>query len=191
QVQANDLHEFETVADLFTTPPQQPLGLHGTASFNGTVRGSTSAPQIAGQLNASNVQVRGTKFRALRTGVQASPSSASLQNGVLDLAPQGHVSFNLQTALHNWAYTPSSPFSADVNASQLSVADLARAANVSTPVSGILSANVTAHGTQLNPIGQGEVNLRNANISGEPIQTAQVRFNGTGDTVHANLLVKI
>ena len=48
-----------------------------------------------------------------------------------------------------------------------------------------------AHGTQLNPIGQGEINLRNANISGEPVKSAQVRFQGTGDTVHANLLVQI
>ncbi len=58
RIQANDLHELEAVADLFRTPApghgaQAPLNLHGSASFNGTVRGSTSAPQIAGQLNAS------------------------------------------------------------------------------------------------------------------------------------------
>ncbi len=33
--------------------------------------------------------------------------------------------------------------------------------------------------------------LRNASISGEPVQLAQIRFQGTGDAVHSNLLVRI
>ena len=56
--QSNNLSELETVADVFRTPapgqPIQPLGLAGTASFQGTVRGSTNAPHLTGQLTASN-----------------------------------------------------------------------------------------------------------------------------------------
>lgn len=63
-----------------------------------------------------------------------------------------------------------------LNASQVSVAELTRAANVTMPMTGTLNANIVAHGTQLNPIGQGEINLRNANVSGEPVKTAQVKF---------------
>ena len=191
RVRSNDLHELETVADLFSQPGTQPLGLHGTASFDGTVRGSTGAPQIAGQLQAANVRLRGSSFRVLRTGVEASPSRVSLQNGVLDVGKQGHVNFNVQSGLHQWSHLPSSPFDVTLSATQLSVDELARAANVSTPVSGTLNANVAAHGTQLNPIGQGNVTLRNAVISGEPVQSAQVRFQGTGDEVHANLQVRV
>jgi len=188
---SGDLHELETIADLFTKPPATPLDLHGTASFNGTVRGSTSAPQIAGQLNVANLSVRGTTARVLRTSIQASPSQVSLQNGVLDLGKQGHVTFSVESRLRDWSYTPSSPFVANVSASQLSVAELARAADVTTPVTGTLNANIAAHGTQLNPIGQGDINLRNAKLDGEPVSLADVRFNGTGDEVHANLQVKI
>ncbi len=191
-LQSNDLHELETVADIFSQPAAQPLNLSGQAAFNGTVRRSTSEPQIAGQLNAKNVQVRGTSFRLLRTSVTASPSQASLQNGDLELATnQGHITFNLQTGLHHWTHTPNSPFTVNLNAAQVSVAALTRAANVTTPVTGTLNANIAAHGTQLNPVGQGEINLRNANVSGEPIKSAQVKFNGTGDAVHADLLVQI
>jgi len=155
---SNDLHELETVADIFSQPGAQPLNLSGQATFNGTVRGSTSAPQIAGQLNAKNVQVRGSSFRLLRTSVSAGPSQASLQNGDLELATnQGHITFNLQTGLHNWTHTPNSPFMVSLNASQVSVAELTRAANVTTPVTGTLNANIAAQGTQLNPIGQGEI----------------------------------
>ncbi len=191
QVQANDLHELATVAGLYTVPPAEPLDLHGRASFNGSVRGPTSAPQVAGQLNAANVLVRGTSFRTLRTSIQANPSLVSLQNGVLDLGKQGHATFNVQSGLHQWAHLPSSPFVVNLNASQLSISELARAANLTTSVSGTLNANVTAHGTQLYPIGHGDINLKNAVISGEPVQTADVRFQGTGDAVHANLLTKI
>jgi len=190
RVHSNDLHEFETIAGVFGEQPAQPLDLHGAASFDGTVRGSTKVPQIAGQLNASNVSVRGTTFRVLRTSVQASPSQVSLQNGDLEPA-KGKLTFNVQSGLHDWAHLPSSPFSITANASQLSIADLAHAANVTTPVTGTLSANISAHGTQLNPIGQGEINLRNANVEGEPIQLANVRFQGTGDEVHTNLVIKL
>jgi translocation and assembly module TamB len=191
RLQANDLHELETVAAVFS-PPSQPLDLHGTATFDGTVRGSTSAPEIAGQLNASNLRIHGSAFRVLRTNVQASPSQAGLQNGDLELANrQGHVTFNLQTGLRNWSHQPTSPFTANISATQVSVAELARAANVSTPISGTLNANIAAHGSQLNPIGQGDVTLRSAVISGEPVQLAQVRFQGTGDAVHSNLLLRI
>jgi translocation and assembly module TamB len=191
-LQSNDLHELETVADIFSQPGTQPLNLSGQAAFNGTVRGSTSAPQIAGQLNAKNVQVRGSSFRLLRTSVQASPTQASLQNGDLELGTQqGRITFDVQTGLHNWAHTQESAFAVKLNASQVSVAELTRAANVTMPMTGTLNANIVAHGTQLNPIGQGEINLRNANVSGEPVKTAQVKFQGTGDAVHANLLVQI
>ncbi|HUI85199.1 MAG TPA: translocation/assembly module TamB domain-containing protein [Candidatus Binatia bacterium] len=191
RAQANDLHELETVAALFS-PPAQPLDLHGSASFSGTVSGSTSAPQLAGQLQARNVQLRGSAFRVVRTAVQASPSLVSLQNGDLELAQQqGRVTFNLQSGLHHWSHLPTSPFTANVSATQVSLAELARAANLSAPLSGTLNANIAAHGTQLSPMGQGAVTLRNANISGEPVQLAEVRFNGNGDAVHSNLLVRI
>ena len=191
KLQANDLHELETVADIFS-PPAQPLNLHGMATFDGTVSGSTSAPRIAGQLNARNLEVRGSTFHSLRAGVQASPSQVSLQNGDLVLATQQeHVSFNLQTGLHDWSHLPTSPFTANLSATQVNIAELARAANLTTPLRGTLNANIAAHGTQDNPIGQGDVTLRNANISGEPVQLAQVRFQGTGDALHSNLLIRL
>ncbi len=101
------------------------------------------------------------------------------------------MTFNVQTGLRNWAHMPSSPFAVNLNATQVSVGALTQAAKVSTPITGTLNANIVAHGTPLNPIGQGEINLRNANISGEPVKSAQVKFQGTGDAVHANLLVQV
>jgi len=193
QIRANssDLHEFETAAGIFSKPSPQPLNLHGSAAFNGTVRGSVAAPQITGKLNATNLQIRGTALRVVRTNIEASPSLVKLQGGYLELAQHGRANFNIQTALQDWSYTPTSPFVVNVTASQLSVTEIARAAGTTVPVTGTLNADLAAHGTQLNPVGQGDISLSNATAFNEPIRTADVRFQGTGDAVHANLTARI
>ena len=188
---SSDLHEIETLAGIFSKPSAHPLDLHGSAAFNGTVRGSVSAPQIAGQLNATNLQVHGTAFRLVRANVEASPSLAKLQGGYVELARQGRVNFSMESGLHDWSYTPTSQFALNVTASQLSVDEIARVVGTTVPVTGTLSANIAAHGTQLNPVGQGDVSLRKATAFNEPIEVAEVRFQGTGDAVHANLTARI
>src|SRR5262249_35704230 len=83
RLQSNDLHELENIANQFRAPGSQPFGLAGTASFNGTVRGSMAAPHLNGALDANNLQVHGTQWKLLRTNVDVSPNSASLSNAEL------------------------------------------------------------------------------------------------------------
>ena len=196
RMQANELHEIETLADMFQTPTKgqsapQPLNLYGTAIFNGTVTGTSSAPHLNGQLAANNLKVRGTSWRLLRTNVDVSPSQASLQNGELDPADRGRITFGVSTGLKNWSLAKTSPFSVNLNANQLNIGSLTAAAGVQAPVQGTLSANIQAHGTQLNPIGQGTISLTQAKVSGEPIQSANVDFEGTGDAVHGTLALRL
>src|SRR5439155_19086471 len=166
RMQANDLHEIETLADLFRTPtpgqPAQSLGLYGTATFDGAVQGSTSAPRVTGQLNAADLRLKGTAWRLLRTNIDLSPSAASLQNGELNPATKGRITFNVRTGLRNWSFTENSPIQATLNASQINVADLVKAAGAQTPISGTLAANLNLTGSQLNPIGQGKISLTQA-----------------------------
>lgn len=194
-LQANDLAELETIADVFQTPkPGQPaptpLGLGGKLSFNGTVTQSISAPEIAGRLNGTNVRVHGASFKLVQADVNASPSHVTLTHGLVQPVPQGQLNFSLQTGLRDWSYTPQSPIQASVNAKNLAVAPLVQAANVTTPISGVLNANIDVHGSQENPIGRGNVALTNANINGQPIQAVNVDFQGTGEVVNSNLLVR-
>lgn len=191
RMHSNDLHEFETLADIFRPASAQPLDLYGAASLDATVRGTAGAPQIRGQLTARNLQLHGSTFRMLRAALQASPSQVSLQNGDLELGRHGRLTFNVQSALHDWAHTPESPFSVGLTATQLPMAELAHAANLTTPVSGTLNGDLAAHGTERSPVGQGQFNLRNASISGQPVPLAQVRFQGTGESVHADLLAHV
>ena len=195
RMQSNNLHELELLAANFSKPapgqqPQQ-MDLYGTAVLNAEVTGSTTAPHINGQLVANNLQVKGSSWRVLRTNLTASPSGVHLSNGDLEAAMQGRITFDVQANLNHWAFTQSSPIAAKISASQLSIADLERLAGKTYPIAGILSVNVSVHGSELNPIGQGTINLVNAKVLSEPIQSVHMQFQGNGSAVDANLAIKM
>jgi len=195
-LRSNDLHELETLSAVLQkpTPGQpapQPLGLYGTANVNATVRGSLTAPQVNGQIDARNFRVKGSSWKVLHTAFMANPSQVTLSNGDLEAATQGRINFSAQAKLKNWAYTPSSPVTANISGSQISIADLERLANKTYPVSGTLALNVSVHGSQLNPVGQGTLTVTKAKVSTESIQNLNVKFEGDGNTVKANLTVQM
>ncbi|HEX4604378.1 MAG TPA: translocation/assembly module TamB domain-containing protein, partial [Candidatus Angelobacter sp.] len=194
-LRSNDLHELETLAAALQTPvpgkqPEQP-GLFGTANINATVSGSLTAPQINGQLDAHNVRVKGSSWKVLRAGFSANPSQARLTNGDLEAIPQGRINFSAQARLKQWAYEPSAPIAVNLTASQISIADLEKLANQSYPVSGMLALNVSLHGTQLSPVGQGTIAVTKAKVSTEPVQSLNVKFQGDGNAIKANLTVQM
>jgi len=88
-----------------------------TASFQGTVRGSTTTPHLTGQLTASNFKFNGTEWRVLKTNIDASPSMASLQHADLEPASHGKITFDASAGLHKWAFTDASPLQVDLDAS--------------------------------------------------------------------------
>ena len=193
--QSNNLSELETVADLFrAATPGQPapaLGLAGTALFQGTVRGSTSEPHLTGQLTASNFRFNGTAWKVLRTNVDVDPSSASLQNADLEPAGHGKITFNASTGLHKWAFTDKSPLQLDLDASQMDVQDLVKLSGQQVPVTGTLAATVRVHGTELSPVGQGNVSITRITAYEQPVNSVTLKFDGTGDEVHGDLGVQL
>ncbi len=114
-----------------------------------------------------------------------------MDNGELDSASRGRVTFKLATALQAWSPTKSTPFQVQIAASQINVADLMKAAGSTTPVAGTLSADVTASGTQQSPAGHGTIGLTSARIAGEPIRAVDLQFQGTGKQVNANLKIDL
>jgi translocation and assembly module TamB len=193
--QSNNLSELETVAELFRTPapgqPVQSLGLAGTALFQGTVRGSTTDPHLTGQLTASNFRFNGTAWKVLRTNVDVSSSSASLQHADLEPAGHGKITFNASTGLHKWAFTDASPLQLDLDAAQMDVQDLVKLAGQQLPVTGTLAATVRVHGTELSPVGQGNISVTHITAYEQPINSATLTFAGTGDEVHGDLGVQL
>jgi translocation and assembly module TamB len=188
---AGDLHEMETIARIFLSPAR-PLGLYGSATFTGVLAGPTSEPRLTGELSSTNLRLRATDWRLLRAHLDMSPSGLEIKGGQLEPASpkgavQGNIALSGRAELKHWNFTTASRFQLTLNARRLDAAQLERLAGAPTRVSGTVNAELQAHGTEMNPIGQGEIELVHASVDGEPIQSAHVQFNGDGNAAHANL----
>jgi translocation and assembly module TamB len=190
-LQARELNEIEQIANAFRQHDSAPLNLHGQASAVATVSGSTQNPQIQGQMTASNLQVRNTAWKSLRTHFSANPNSVALEQGELVPAGQGAITFQLNTALQHWGFSPSSSFQARLHATNLDAKQLAQVAGSTTPVSGALSVDVQAHGTELAPTGAGTVQLTKAVVGGETIKNLKADFQADGKTIAAQANVAL
>ena len=87
--------------------------------------------------------------------------------------------------MRNWSYQPSNPIAVNVSANNLAVAQLAQLANVQYPVSGNLSANINVRGSQLNPVGSGNVRLSSAHVDGVAVPRLTSDFRGDGNAVNS------
>jgi len=172
-------------------PPATPMQLAGSADFNGKLTGSTSAPHITGEFTAHDLEVNGSAFKLVRTGIDADPSQARLINANLEPLPKGHIALNASVGLHKWAFSKTSPLTADLNATQLDIASLAKLSGKDLPVSGTLNTRVALHGSMDNPIGTGNLSVTKAVAYSEPIDSVQINFGGTGDQAHATLAVNL
>ena len=194
-LQANDLREVETIADVFRSPTAngalKSLGLGGTATFQGTVQGSTAAPHLTGQLMAQNLRFNGTDWRVMRTDVDLSPSLASLQHADLESASHGRIAFSANTGLTQWSFTQTSPIRLQLSASQVDIEELAKVADQEIPVTGTLNAAISLHGSEMNPAGNGDVTLTNVTAYEQPVPSAKLIFSGAGDEVHGNLSLNL
>src|ERR1700737_5304126 len=144
EADAKDLHELTMLASAFgntkpnaeQTSQAQPYDLRGAAHFTGQITGSTADPRIQGQLSGANLEVQGSKWRTVRVNLDAASSGIRFQNGYLQSAQQGEISFNGATGLKTWAFTPESPLSLQAKVTKLSVADVERLANAQYPITG-------------------------------------------------------
>ncbi len=186
-VDARELHEIDELASAFRAPGSAPLGLQGSAQVAVAVNGSIRSPQVQGQLTASNLHFHGTAWKSARAGFALSPSSLRVNNAELIPASAGRISFHLATDLQRWAFTDSNRFNAQLSAANLKTQEFAQAAGVSTQISGTLSAELQASGTQSSPLGQGRIQLTNASISGEPVKNASLNLHANGEQVDASL----
>jgi translocation and assembly module TamB len=194
RLQANDLREVALIANMFNTPKAgqpQPIDLAGSASFNGNVSGSTSAPHVTGQLAANDLHVNGTAWKGVRSGVDASPSEARLIKADLEPLPKGRITMNASVGLHRWAFSSTSPVQVQLDASQLDIESLTKLAGEQIPVSGTLNTHVALHGSEENPVGSGNLAVTNANVYDEPVNSVQVNFGGTGDEAQATVSIKL
>src|SRR5229473_4386789 len=196
QAHAADLRELDSLAAAFQnsgvqtsvkTPSPRSINLAGAADAQAVLKGSMNDPHIRGQVNGRNLLVESTQWRSLQLGLQASKSGVSIQNGSLVNARQGYVNFAFSSSLSNWHYLPSSPINIQVASRGLAINQLLQVAKLDYPVSGNLSVDLSMHGSQLKPMGNGSVRLTQAKAYGQPLQQFSLEFQGNGNEVSTSL----
>ncbi len=186
---SSNLHDLEA---FLPASVSKQMNLYGQASFAGSVRGSTARPQVRGALAAGNLRVNGGVWNSLRANITASPSQASLQNGLLRApAREGRVAFNLSVGLKHWSFSSSSPLQVAMNGSQVVIENLQRTVGKQLPASGMLSFKLSLHGSELNPTGRGSLQLTRAEVEGQALQSATLQFQANGTEVAGNLGVQL
>ena len=126
QAQSDDLREVDQIVLIVRhamegnrpSPPKsvEPLGIAGSGTFAGQLRGSITDLHLTGQLTSSNFQYRGTTLSEVHSNVALSPSSVTLSKGQLRIGERGQVQFEVASGLSNWAYSPQSPVRLDITA---------------------------------------------------------------------------
>jgi translocation and assembly module TamB len=196
QAHAADLSELDALATAFGLPqanqaanasPPRAVKLGGAADLQLLVEGDMKGPRIRGHLAGRNLEVQNTEWRSLELKLQASKSGISIQNGSLRNARQGYVEFSGSSGLSNWHYSPSNPVSLEVSSRDLAIKPLLQLARLDYPVSGDISADLSLHGSALNPVGKGTASLTKATAYGEPLQHVSIRWEGNGEALKSSL----
>ncbi|MGC1374214.1 MAG: hypothetical protein WA824_18910, partial [Candidatus Sulfotelmatobacter sp.] len=189
QAKVADLRQLETLAGAFRPNGAALPLISGSATLNATLTGSLAKPRIQGQVSAQNLSVQGSEWRSVQAGFQAGPSRVAITGATLVGARSGRASFSGAVVLRDWHYSPDHSFTVNLSLQHMSIADLQRSANLHYPVSGDLSANVAINGTELNPQGSGRVQVTNARVSDQPVQTLTAQFHAVHGTVVSSLHV--
>ena len=187
---STDLHEFETLTNIIH-PGAPPLGLYGGATIDASVSGSTAAPRIRSQLNATNLRVKNTPWRLLRASINADPSQVNIADGLLEPGPGGQITFSMKAGLNHWAFAETSPVEVALDASQINMGAISRAASIQTPVSGMLTAHVSLRGSEQRPLGQGSVSLTRAKIQDELVDAVNLNFQARDEQIQGTLATRM
>jgi translocation and assembly module TamB len=160
-------------------PALFPVALNGRATFNGTMSGSLSVPQLAGSLEVDDFDVTfpvngrtrelQTHWDSLSTSIQLSFESIALRSAVLR-RDDTSVAFDASANLLHGHFTGDSTFTLRANLQNADLAVVQALAGYSYPVSGKADLSVQAAGSFSDPRGEGQIHVTNASAYGEPIQ---------------------
>jgi len=186
RVVADDLQQLAKLISSFQPGEATPFAVSGRATVNAMVQGSLKTPAVSAQLQAQNLQVRGSEWSSAGLSLTANPSQLVVQNGSLVNSHQGRVSFSTSINLRNWSYDPSDRIQARVDAHELRITDLQEMANQHLPVSGDLTARLTFDGSQLDPAGSGDVDVTKATAYEESFDRLVTTLRAGSGSISAN-----
>jgi translocation and assembly module TamB len=197
-LQAPNLHDFSELAAQLGTATKSSkmarvaaLNLQGSAQFIARVFGSLQNPQLQGRLSAKNLQIEGTRWPSLAADIQLSPSKATITNGILVTAGRGQIRLNAAVGLQHWSFgVSSSPISAQLAATGVTISSLQRLFNLRYPISGTVSASFSVAGTGQHPSGHGTIRIVKVTAWNQPIESIAIDLRGAGQSLRSTAQVQ-
>jgi translocation and assembly module TamB len=166
-------------------PALFPVVLNGTATFNGNMSGSFSAPQLTGTLAVEDFGIATPatarthelqmRWDSLSTSLQLSFQSVTFHNATLRRNDTS-AEFEGSATLQHGHFTGDSTFSFRANLYKGDLAELQALAGYDFRVFGKADVSVLAGGTLSNPTGKGQIHLANATAYGETVRQFDSNF---------------
>jgi translocation and assembly module TamB len=191
-VTTSSLADWLPFLEVVRGPAQFPVALQGTATFNGNMSGSLSAPQLAGNLEVDNFDVNlpwpanahplQTHWDSLSTSILVSFRSISLHSAILR-RDDTSAEFEASAILQHGHFTGDTPFTLRASVHNADLATFQSMVGENYPVSGKADLSIQAGGTFSDPHADGQIHLTNASVYGETIR----QFDSTFHVAHGDL----
>ena len=184
-IKTSSLADWLPFIEVVRGPAMFPVSLNGSATFNGSMSGSFSSPQIVGNLQVDNfdltpppigkTQLLQTHWDSLSTSIQLSFRAISLRNATLR-RDDTSAEFDASTTLQHGHFTGDSTFNLRANFQNASLAELENYLGYNYPISGKTDLFVQASGTFSEPHGEGKMHLTEGSAYGEIIEQFDSAF---------------
>ncbi|HSA91393.1 MAG TPA: translocation/assembly module TamB domain-containing protein [Terriglobales bacterium] len=176
---SDQLAEVRTVMDVLASALPLQLEPEGRAAFEGHLSGNLKSPRLEGQLTAADFGVirpasadagpLALRFDSLSTRLVYSAERLEIRAAELrhDAAS---ITFDLATELRNGRFTEAAPLTGHLRVRDASLDRLQSFTGTSYPVRGTLDFEFSARGTWVDPRGEGKLEVRQAELFGEPFR---------------------
>lgn len=155
-----------------------PVLLHGRAAFNGQLNGRLSSPSLQGQFQvmdfdtlvpaAAHRPAHAVRWDSLVASLSLSSNRMSVSKAVLQRGKSA-IHAEMEAHLSQWRLTSRDTFTAGLSASKVPVAEFQTLAGYNYPITGLAELTLHASGTTAAPHVQGQLEVREATIHGQPV----------------------
>ncbi|HWY21859.1 MAG TPA: translocation/assembly module TamB domain-containing protein [Candidatus Acidoferrum sp.] len=184
-ISTSSLADWLPFFDVVRGPALFPVTLNGRATFNGSLSGLFSAPQLTGSLQVDDFDVAlpataktgefQTHWDSLSTPVQLSFNAIALRGATLRRGDTS-AEFDATATLQHGHITGESAFTLRADLHNTDLAALQALAGYNYPIFGKADLSVQATGTVFDPRGDGQLHLTNASAYGETVRQFDSNF---------------
>jgi translocation and assembly module TamB len=191
-VSTSSLADWLPIIAFVRGPAMFPFALNGSATFNGSMSGAFSSPQLAGTLQVDDFDINlpatattrrlQTHWDSLSASIQLSLRAVALRSATLRRG-DASAEFDASATLQHGHFTGDSPFTLRATLHHNDLAALQALAGYNYPITGQADLSLRASGTPFDPHGEGQIHLINGSVYGQPVQ----QFDSTLQLVHGEI----